>query len=159
MKRNSFTVIELVFGLTAGAVVGFVAAFLMAPADNWIFIMERRTGSAEVERAMDRMLREIGRIKSPSQVTTFAPSMLSFTDIDNQVVNFTGATVSGGDLMRDGDPLIKHVQSLLFEYLARDGTAAANAAAIRVIRVTIVMTAGRQTVQLQSATQLKNGTT
>ncbi len=156
MKRNGLTVIELVLGLTAGAIVAFVAVFLMAPADNWLFIMERRTASAEVERAVDRILREISRIKSPSQVTTFGASNLTFTDIDNQVVSFS---LTGGDLMRgNSSPLAKNVQSLTFEYLGKDGIPAAAASSIRVIRVTVVMTAGTQTVRLQSAAQLRNGT-
>ncbi|MFH0799333.1 MAG: type II secretion system protein [Pseudomonadota bacterium] len=155
MKRaQGFTLVELIIGMTAGAVVSLVAVFLLMPAQNWVHIMERRSGMAEAELATTRLILEAGRIKSPEDITVFTSTHLTFVDIDDQAVDFS---LTGTDLLRGTDALARNVQSLTFEYLKKDATAAAAAADIRTVRVTIVITAGQQTVRLQSAAQIKNG--
>lgn len=155
MTRNGFTLVDLVIGIAACGIVAFVGVFLVMPADNWIFIIERRSGITDARVALVRMIRETGSVRAPGDVTSFTPTRFAFVNIGDEAVSFEK---SGTDILRSGtDVLARNVQSLLFEYLADDGSAAAVAADIRVVRMTIALVSGNHQIKLQSAAQLKNG--
>lgn len=154
-KRRGLTLVELVLTIAAGATVALTAYLLITPYDNVLFTFWRRSGVAEGQAAMTRMLYEIGRIKAPAQISTMTTSHLAFVDIDDAAIDFQ---TSGTDLVRNGDVLARNMQSLMFEYLDDSGSSVAAAADVRVIRITMQLTAGNQWIYLQSAAGIRNGT-
>lgn len=153
-KPHGFTLVELVIGFLAGAIIAMVGVFLIAPADNWVFILERRSGISELELATERFVREVGRVKAPGNITAFTATRFTFTDIDDQAVDFQ---LTGSDLTRNGDAMARNIQSVAFEYKTQTGAVAAAATDIRVVWVTFVITSGQQTVRLKSAARIRNG--
>jgi hypothetical protein len=132
-----------------------VASFLYAPVRNWVFIQERRGGMAQDTAGVMKIVREIGRIKEPGQITAMTATNLAFVDIDNNAVSFSQ---SGANLLRGADVLVRNVQSIAFTYLDASGAVAATASQVRFIRVMLVITSGNQTIRLESAARLRNYT-
>jgi len=154
MNRRGLTLIELVLSIAGGAAIALVIVLLVEPFNNLMFTMWRRGGSAEAQAAVTRMLREIERTRAPSDISAFTATRMTFTDIDDQVVDFR---VSGTDLMRGADVLARNVQSLVFAYMDGAGVTATSAAQIRLVRLTLTITAGNQPVRMSSVAQIRNG--
>lgn len=153
MKKNGFSIVELVVGFVAGSTVALMVYLLISPYQNVLFTLWRRGGMMEGQAAMTRMLYEIGRIKSNTQITTFDADHLVFVDIDNQTIDFQK---SDSDITRNSDILIRNIQALTFEYLDQNGAVTATAAQIKIIRILLTITSGNQTVHLQSAAGVRN---
>ncbi|MFA4874721.1 MAG: prepilin-type N-terminal cleavage/methylation domain-containing protein [bacterium] len=154
MKRLSgFTLIELVIGMTAGAAVALMAFVLFAPAQNWLFTQSRRAGIAEGQAAVARMMREIGRVASPSQILVFDAADLQFTDVDDNTVTIQ---LVGSDLLLNNDPLARNVLEFALTYLDKDGNPTATKSQIRVVRARLVIQSGSQVLWLQSSERIRN---
>lgn len=154
-KERGFTLVEFIIGMAAGAAISLVVVFLFAPINNWFFTRERRGAVDETQVAMTRMMKEIVRVKSPSQISVFTATTLTFVDIDNATVSFS---LSGQNLLRGADVLAREVQSLAFTYLDKDGVVTATNTSIRVIRINLTIGTGTRRVTLESSARLRNTT-
>lgn len=154
-KKNGFTLIELILGLCAGAIVSFCLAFIFSPIDNWSLISSRRLGGAESQTAMERMVREIENTKGPTFITTLTADHLTFTDTSDQAVDFY---LNGTDLYLGSYILARNVSSISFVYKDIDGNVTATAANVRTVEITLTLTSGVQTIYLQSKGVIRNGT-
>lgn len=153
MRHRGFTLLEFIIGMAAGVTVALVAMFLWAPVDNWMFTQARRSGVAEADMAVMRILKEVRRVQSTSAISTFTNSEFAFTDIDSNNVDFK---LLANDLLRNSDVLARNVQNLTFEYLDANGLATAVKANVRVVRVTVELLSGGKTVRLRSAARIRN---
>ena len=156
VDRRGMTLVELTLGLTAGVAIALAAFMLVQPINNLMFTFWRRSGAAEAQAAMTRMLQEIERVRSPGDITIFTGTRFSFTDVDGQAADFN---LSGSNLLRGADVLLRNVQSLDFEYLDGTGTITAVKANIRLVRVIVSVSSGDQMIRLQSSAQIRNGVT
>ena len=153
MKGKGFTLVELVIAIAAVSAVALMTWVLFGPVNNWMFTQRRRAGFAENSAAITRVLKEIRRVKAPGQIQTWTSDHFRFVDIDNNAVDFQ---LSGTDLMRDSDVLVRDVSGITFSYLDRNGAAAGAVGQIRMIRVKLVTTSGGQTITLESAARMRN---
>jgi len=153
MKRGGFTSVELIIGIAAGAVVVLMVWALFGPVSNWMFAQYRRGGFVENAAAISMVNKEVRRVKAPGQILIWEPEHLRFVDIDENIVEYQ---ISGSDLMRGEDALLRNVQSIQFAYLDKDGSAAAINSQIRVISVKLVITSGAQSIALESAERIRN---
>ena len=151
--EKGFTLIELVVGIVAGAIVAAVAYTLIEPTQSWLFSEARRGGMGGGGAAMMRMVREIRRIKSPGSIATHSPTQLSFVDYDDSMVNFQ---LVGTNLMRGSNVLIRGVQSLNFDYLNENGISTSVTADIRIVTIDMTIASGAQLVRLSSAERIRN---
>lgn len=156
MNRRGLTMLELILTITAGAAISLIAYILINPVDNVLVTTLRRGGVTEAQAAMTRMLAEIERVKEPALISTMTSSYLAFTDVDDQAVDFQ---LSGTDLLRGSDVLARNVSALTFQYLDENGAVTAVADDVRVIRISVTITSGNQTINLQSAAGIRNGLT
>lgn len=152
-NQRGFTLLELVLGLVAGAVIAAVAFMLLTPVHNWFFTKQRVIGLDDTRAALTRMTNEIKRIKSSDDISTFAAQQLTFTDYDDNVVTFQQ---SGTDLLKNGAVLARNVQNFNFTYLKDDGTVALTAQEIRVIRVRLDIASGNEIIRLRSGERIRN---
>jgi prepilin-type N-terminal cleavage/methylation domain-containing protein len=153
MNRRGFTLVEFVICIAAGVTIAMLGSVLYAPVRNWDFLRDRRHGMEADTAAVMKIVREVGRIKDPSLMTTMTASSLAFTDVDDVAVSFS---LSGGNILRGADILANNVTGLTFTYLDKTGAVTAVAANVRVIKVNIVMNSGGQTVRLEAAERLRN---
>lgn len=154
MNKKGFTLIELVIGMVAGAAISMVAVFLLAPMDNWVFTQSKRSGMNDASFVISRVIKEVRRIRSPADIATMTASRLTFTDIDAASVDFQFAA---GELKRGTDVLARDVNAFSFTYLDENGAVTAVAASVRVVRVTLSMASGDETINLRSAAKVRNG--
>lgn len=84
--------------------------------------------------ALERMTRDLHSIRSPSDITTATPTLLTFTDISGNTVTYQ---VTGTQLMRNAQVLADYVQSLAFNYYNSNGTTPISNSDIRYITITL----------------------
>lgn len=152
-KFRGFTLVELVIGMTVGAAIALVAFVLFTPAQSWLFTQSRRTAMNEGQAAVARTTREISMIGSPAEIISFLPQMLQFTDVNGDTVTIQ---LTGTNLMLGNDVLAENISALSFTYLDKDGNVVAQNSNIRVINVWLEITAGSQTIRLQSGERIRN---
>jgi prepilin-type N-terminal cleavage/methylation domain-containing protein len=153
MKKRGFTLVEFVIVMSVGVVIALVAAILYAPVRNWTFVRDRRGGAAEATAAVMKIVREVGRIKDPTQIAAATATHLQFVDIDDAVIDFQQ---SGTDLLRGTDALARNLQGLTFTYLDRYGAVATIPGQIKIVIIKLSIQSGMQTVQLESAARIRN---
>lgn len=156
MKRKGFTLIEFIMSLLAVAIVAVALGSMLSPANNWFFILGRRDSQSEAQLTLERLIKEVERVNSPTEITTKTATHLTFTDISAQQIDIQLQT-DGTNLLYGTDTLASNVTDLQFEYLDSTGSVTAIAADIRVIRISIAVTSGLQTVRMQTEVAVKNG--
>lgn len=157
MNKHGFTFVDLIIGITACGIIALVSIFLVMPADNWVFIIERRSSVAEARTAMVQMIREVEHLKSPAQIDVMTPTKIAYVNLDDKPVSFE---LMGTDILYNGDSvLVRRVQSLVFSYLTAEGAETLINADVRTIGIKLVIPSGEGFIRLQSAIQVKNGVT
>ncbi|MFA6349457.1 MAG: type II secretion system protein [Candidatus Omnitrophota bacterium] len=112
---RGFTLIELVMVMVlVGILAGIGVPMLMQTVDAWSFNSQFQDNSVfSAIVAMNRMSREIRRLKDDASVTAATASQFSFDDINSNAITFD---LSGNTLMRNTDGLSDYVSSLSFTY-------------------------------------------
>lgn len=159
MKKRSFTLIELIMVITVvGIIAAVLAPFIATSFDAWIFHNSERDVLFSGRLAMNRMLREIRRIKNLSSITTFSATEFDFLDIDSNRIDFKQ---SGGILLRNADELTNKLLNpggLSFTYLKSTDpdVAAVQKQDIRIVRIRLQLVSGDSTLSIQSSLRLRN---
>jgi prepilin-type N-terminal cleavage/methylation domain-containing protein len=98
--------------------------------------------------AMERMMRDLRAIRSPSDITTANSGQIIFTDINGNSVNYS---LSGTSLLRNSQTLANGVQSLTFSYLDKNGSTTATLSLIRYITYTLNITQNNSNFNLTTS--------
>jgi prepilin-type N-terminal cleavage/methylation domain-containing protein len=156
-NKRGFSLIEFIMVITVLAVITSLAiSLLVAIADAWVLHRQRRQMTEAGQIAIDRMAREIRRVRDRNSFTTAAVSSLRFTDIDNTDITFdlSGTTLRrtlGGVTI---NPLADNVSALTFTYYDSAGATlsapVATPSNIRRIQVDITFTYSGSNFYLRS---------
>lgn len=123
LKRDGFTLIELVVVIVVtGIIAGIVAALIMQAAGAYSDEQLRSGVQYQARLAVERISREARQVRRCADITAPAnPSAtLQFTDITGSAVSFA---VAGGSLTRGVDVLSSGVTSAQpFRFLDRSGS-------------------------------------
>ena len=138
IKQKGFTLLELTIVIVITGFIGVGAVeMLRLGVEGQILAQKTQTLAWDGEIAVARMTDDLHTIKSPSSITTATASALTFT-------NYNGATIayrlSGGQMLRNSNPLANHVTSLAFTYFDSTGATTATIANIRYIGVNFTVT-------------------
>jgi type II secretory pathway pseudopilin PulG len=159
MRRQSFTLIELVMVITVVGIVSILLApFISTAVDAWIFNNSERDVIFSGRLAMNRMVREIRRIKNTSSITTFTQTEFDFVDISNTRIDFRQSAAS---LLRNNDELADKLANpggLTFTYLqsTNPDVVAAQKQDIRIVRIRLQLILGDSALNIQSSVRLRN---
>jgi prepilin-type N-terminal cleavage/methylation domain-containing protein len=137
IKQKGLTLLELTIVIL---ITGFIAAgaveMLRLGVEGQILAQKTQTLAWDGEIAIARLTDDLHTIKSPADIATATASALTFT-------NYNGATIayrlSGGQLLRNSNPLANHVSSLAFTYFDSAGVTTATIANIRYIGVNLTL--------------------
>ncbi len=137
-KTRAFTLIELVFVIVILSIIAAIGSRVMGAAfqsyyDNQNIIIANAQGRI----ALERMIRDVHAIASPSSITTATSSSLSFTDVNGNTVTYG---LSGTTLQRNGIALADGIGSIEFRYYDGNGATTAVTTNIRYINVILGVT-------------------
>ena len=120
MTGRGYTLVELVMVMVVIGIVGAVGVTaVLETADAWsIAAAFQDFGVQSSIVAMNRISREIRRIKNDASINTADASQISFVDLDNNTISYNR---SGNTLLRNSDGLADNVSSLVFTYYNDDG--------------------------------------
>ncbi|HEV2614607.1 MAG TPA: prepilin-type N-terminal cleavage/methylation domain-containing protein [Gammaproteobacteria bacterium] len=138
MHKKGFTLIELVIVIVILSVIAAIGSKVIGTAFNSYADNQSIVNANEQGRlALERMVRDLHAINSPSDVTTANASSLTFNDVNGNAVTYS---LSGTQLQRNGIALADGINTLTFGYYGGTGAAAGTNAAIRYINVTLNIT-------------------
>lgn len=120
MTGRGYTLVELVIVM---AVMGIVAAVgvtaVLETADAWSIASRLQDFSVQSSIVtMNRMSREIRRIKNDASINSADATQISFVDLDNNTMSYSR---SANTLLRNSDGLADNVSSLAFTYYDDEG--------------------------------------
>jgi prepilin-type N-terminal cleavage/methylation domain-containing protein len=159
MKRKSFTLIELIMVITVvGIIAAVLAPFIATSFDAWIFHHSERDVLFSSRLSMNRMVREMRKIKNLSSITTFSATEFDFLDIDNNRIDFKQL---GTALLRNSGELTNKLLNpggLSFTYLKSTDpdVVATQKQDIRIIRIKLQLVSGESALTIQSSLRLRN---
>lgn len=157
IKNNKgFTLIEILVTLVAMTVLfGIGAQILNTTMLSWKIVTLRKGMLYNSRLGMIRMLHDI-RHADIMKITTFNPTHLVFTDINNITSDFEQV---GTNLLRNGNILADSLQSkngIQFIYLDPNGDAAAVGTSIRRVKIRLNLQNGDQILSFESETRIRN---
>ncbi len=158
---RSYTLVELVMVIVIlGIVAAIGAPVLLETADAWS--LSSRFQNFAVQSAivtMNRMDRDIRRLKNDSSITNATLTELTFVDLDNNTIAYSRSV--GNALMRNSDGLADNVTALTFTYYDDNGVSVSAPFSspdtnIRRIKVGFSILAGTNTLNFSFQTRPQN---
>ena len=132
-KPHGFTLIELVLSLALVGVLGAVITYgLPAAVQSYDLIWARRAVLTESRSGMARMTKEIRLIPSSSQIISIGAANFQFEYPAATTITYS---LSGGNLFRNSDILIKNISTLTFSYYDETGSTTSTPANVREIGI------------------------
>ncbi len=155
--KKGFTLIELIMVITIlGVLSAGLAGFITTAMDSWVFIKARETALSYSRNSIERMVREIRRVKKPTNIITAATTECKFVDINYNTVCFSQ---EGTNLRRNNDIMTTGVSSpegLKFSYFNASMEAVILNQDIRFIKVRLYLKKGTQGVTLEDGARIRN---
>jgi len=158
--KEGFTLVEVVLAITLVALMATVGAYAFSPVlDTWLIGSSRGQAANSTSYALNRMMNEIAQLKDAQSVLTATANQFEFIDVDDNTIDYS---LSGTNLMRNGNILARGVQALAFSYWDVNHQSLAGPAvspsATDLWRVSIGLTsqAGEQEVQMETQVRPRN---
>ncbi|MFH1414389.1 MAG: prepilin-type N-terminal cleavage/methylation domain-containing protein [Candidatus Omnitrophota bacterium] len=123
-QRKAFSLIEMIMVMVIlGIIAGIGAPLIAETGRGWLLHVQRKEMSESARIAIDRMTREIRRIKDTTSVITASNTAFQFVNIDDENITFDS---SGTTLRRtiDGttNELADNLDSISFTYYDTSGS-------------------------------------
>jgi prepilin-type N-terminal cleavage/methylation domain-containing protein len=158
---KGLTLIELVMTIViVGILLGVLSFSVKGIMDMWNFWSFRSEVVSQGRVAVMRMVREIRQVRNETSIFIADRSSMQFNDTNNQTVDYS---LSGSDLIRNGNVLARGVNNLTFSYynitnaeLAPLPLNAASRPEIYVIGITLKITSGDQNKTLETRVYPRN---
>jgi prepilin-type N-terminal cleavage/methylation domain-containing protein len=127
--QAGFTLFELVIVIVVVSIVGIGFAAMFGQAVSTYQYVDAEKGMLQEARyTVERIARELKRVRDNTSVTTAGLTSFAFVDRGNQAVSLSWSGVAGADLLYSkagvARTLASGVDSLAFSYNRLDGTAA-----------------------------------
>lgn len=167
--EKGVTIMEVIMAIVIlGIISGTVAYIMLQGTRSFGALAVREDLKGEGTLAIERISRElrlarcttVGNSCSPtaSDITGMAADEVRFVNINYEGVGFRREAASNTVKLRRGsgaadpeDTLSGDVSSLVFEYLKKDGTAAASVSEVWLIGFTLTLSRGSETIDFKSA--------
>ena len=160
-KNKGFSLVELIIAMTIMAIVSYgIASFLVSGMDAWVFIKSRETGLSSARSALERITREVRRIKKPNNIVMAATTECAFVDINSSLVDFYQ---NGGNLMRSSEGVsyvlvsdLATPEGIKFTYYDSGMNATDVRQNMRFIKARLCVIKGTESVTLEDGARIRN---
>lgn len=154
--KKGFTLIEGIVVIVLVAIIALVVAFYIREGlFAWKFLSGQKNIALSTRAAMNRVSRELKRVKKNTNITTHASKEISFLDVSNNTVTFSQ---EGTALFRNSDILLENLQDpcgLNFTYLDKDGNQTAITNQMRVVRCRLIVVKDENKFVTESAARIR----
>ena len=154
--RRGFTIVEAITVIVLlGIISGVFAVYIREGFDAWRFLSGQKNIALSTRASLNRMVRELKRVKENANLTTFTSKEVTFLDVDNDLITFSQ---NGTDLLRNTDILLDDLQDpcgLFITYLDKDGNETAQKTDIRTIHVRLTVIKGENKFVIESAARIR----
>lgn len=148
--RRGYTLLELVVSIAVMGILGLYLVYAVwGSAQAYNDLRSRAANAADAHHALELLSREIQEIRTATSadIPVMASTDLSFTDIGGSAVEYA---FSGTTLNRNGQALLKRLESFSFAYAKQDGTAPAAAADLWTVEVSMTLLRGDRRLVLRT---------
>lgn len=153
-NQNGFSLIEIIVViLLIGVIAAASAKLLISGGNAYVTSSNVINASWQGQVALERMVRDIRAVRSPSDITTASASQFVFVDSSGTTNTYT---LSGSSLTLNGNTLADGINSLTFNYYDASGTTTATLANIRLIQITLNITQGGANFSLTTTAYPRN---
>lgn len=134
---KGFTLLEMILVILILSIIIAMSSTLLTQGLNSFANSESiMSANWQGQIAMQRIVRDIMAVRSPSDITTATASNFSFTNTNNESISYS---LSGNNLnlTLNGNSAIlaDSIQNLTFSYFDKSGSATATTSLIRLVRV------------------------
>jgi len=148
-QASAYTLVEMVTVLMIMSIIGLTASYvIIESAKVYARTVPAMDASYKANLAAERMKREIRDLKSTSSITTLGATAFTFDDSSDNTIAYS---LSGTDLLRNGDLLAKGTTDLSFSYWKDDGTTASSASDLHFVEVALTVQTGNEPYAVQMA--------
>jgi prepilin-type N-terminal cleavage/methylation domain-containing protein len=153
--KKGFTLIEQVVVLVIVGILALVfAVYIREGIGAWHFLSGQKNITLSSRAALNRVVKELRRIRQNTNITTHTSKEITFIDVENQTVTFSQ---SGSSLLRGSEVLLDDLQDpcgLNFSYLDDQGNETAITNQMRVVRCRLTVVKGDNKFVLESAARI-----
>ena len=144
-----YTLVELVAVILILGVIGFVTSHvIMESTKVYARTVPAMEAAYQARLSAQLMQREIRDMKDTASITAFTATALTFVDNSDTTIAYS---LSGSDLLRNGDLLAQGVTSLSFTYWKTDGTTALLAADLHLAEFDLTVQTGNEPYRIRTA--------
>ena len=148
-RADAYTLVEMVAVISILGIVGLVSSYVIIESMRiYARTAPAMDASYQVRLAVERMMREIRDMKDTASITTFGSSALTFDDSSDDTIAYS---LSGSNLLRNGDLLAQGVTTLSFSYWKSDGTTASAAADLHLTEIDLTVQVGTEPYRVRTA--------
>ena len=154
--RKGFTLIEAVLVIIITLVIALVIAFYIREGFSaWRFLSGQKNLALSTRAAINRVGRELKRVRRNTNITTHTSKEITFIDVYNNIVTFSQ---EGTSLMRNSDILLDNLQDpcgLNFSYLDGDGNETDITSDMRSVRCRLTVVKDENRFVLETASRIR----
>ncbi len=154
--KKGFTLIEAVIAITIATIIALVVAvYIREGFSAWEFLSGQKNMALASRAAMNRVVKELRRIRQSTNITTHTTKEITFIDVESDTVTFSQ---SGSNLLRGSDILLENLQDpcgLAFTYHDASGAETAIPAQMSFVRCRLITVKGDNKYMLESAARIR----
>ena len=154
MRTPGYTLVEMVAVITILSIIGMVSSYVIFESMKvYARTVPAMDATYQASLAVERMKSEIRDMKDTASITTFTSTALTFRDSADQTIAYS---LSGSNLLRNGDLLARGVTAFGFSYWKRDGTTASAAVDLHLLELDLTVQTGSQPYRVRTAVFPRN---
>jgi len=153
MPTRGYTLVEMVAVITILGIIGMVSSYVVfSSMEIYARTVPAMDATYQARLAVERMKNEIRDMKAGS-ITTFTSTALTFQLSAGQTIAYS---LSGSNLLRNGDLLARGVTAFGLAFWKANGTAASTAVDLHLVEIDLTVQTGDQPYRVRTAVFPRN---
>jgi prepilin-type N-terminal cleavage/methylation domain-containing protein len=137
-KQQGFTLIELISVMVLVSIIVAISSQMLAQGFNAYLTSEDIIDANwQGQMAIERMVRDIRTVRSANDISVKTSSAFTFVNLAGNTMAYS---LSGSNLMLNGNILANGVNSLTFTYYDKNGTPGASTANLNYVNIALNIT-------------------